>query len=514
VETELKFQIPPGALTGVRRAVATASALRTPLVAIYFDTADRRLAAAGLALRLRREGRRWVQTLKGRGDGIAVRLEHEVALPAQRGEPRLDLARHAGTPAGDALAAALRGSDALAEVFRTDIRRTHRRLRSGGATVEIALDEGSLRAGAQRAPVSEIEFELVAGPPAALPALAARWVQRHGLWWDVRTKAERGARLAAAAASARSSDAPDAPDAPGAPSASDIAAKAPAVKAAPSALDPAADTATALATMLQATLAHALPNAAEIADDRGAPEHLHQLRVGLRRLRSVLREFADWGADPAALRALEADWGEPFGQLGGARDADALQAALGPRLAAIGAPPLPRPALVAGPTPGEVVRSTAFQLLLMRTLGHALGDAAPAETPALPAAAAAVLRKAWKRALADRRGFAGKPAEAQHRTRKRIKRLRYAFELLMPLYAPKPARRLRAALADAGEALGQLNDLYVAGAAYETVLDEEPRAWFALGWLAAERGRAAEAAAASLKALAGTPRPWTKDAAD
>lgn len=505
VETELKFQIPSAALAGVRRAVATASAVRTPLSAIYFDTADRRLAAAGLALRLRREGRRWVQTLKGRGDGIAVRLEHEVALPAQRGEPRLDVARHAGTAAGDALAAALRGSDALAEVFRTDIRRTHRRLRSGGATLEIALDEGALQAGAQRAPVSEIEFELVAGPPAALPALAARWVQRHGLWWDVRTKAERGARLAAAAAAASAPDAPDTPD---------VAARAPAVKAAPSALDPATDTATALATMLQATLAHALPNAAEIADDRGTPEHLHQLRVGLRRLRSVLREFADWSVDPAALRALEADWGEPFGQLGGARDADALQAALGARLAAIGAPPLPRPALVAGPTPGDVVRSAVFQQQLLRTLGHALAGATPAAAPALPAAAAAVLRKAWKRALADRRGFAGKPAEAQHRTRKRIKRLRYAFELLMPLYPPKPARRLRAALADAGEALGQLNDLYVAGAAYETVLDEEPRAWFALGWLAAERGRAAEAAAASLKALVGTPRPWAKDAAD
>ncbi|MCA3861299.1 MAG: CYTH domain-containing protein, partial [Burkholderia sp.] len=57
METELKFRIPAAALAGVRRAVATASAQRTPLAAVYFDTADRRLAAAGLALRLRREGR-------------------------------------------------------------------------------------------------------------------------------------------------------------------------------------------------------------------------------------------------------------------------------------------------------------------------------------------------------------------------------------------------------------------------------------------------------------------------
>ena len=39
----------------------------------------------------------WVQTLKGRGDGLMRRLEHEVRLPPQRGVPALDPQRHAGT---------------------------------------------------------------------------------------------------------------------------------------------------------------------------------------------------------------------------------------------------------------------------------------------------------------------------------------------------------------------------------------------------------------------------------
>lgn len=487
VETELKFRIPAAALAGVRRAVATASAQRTPLAAVYFDTADRRLAAAGLALRLRREGRRWVQTLKGRGDGVAVRLEHEVVLEPGPGEPSLDPARHAGTPAGAALQAALRGGERLEEVFRSDVRRTHRRVRSAGAVIELALDEGELRAGGaggRREPVREIEFELLSGPPAALPALAARWAGRYGLWWDVRTKAERGSRLAAGVASV------------------------PAVRAAASAIDPAAGTAAALAGMLRAALAHALPNAAEIAHGDGTPEHLHQLRVALRRLRSVLRECADWADDPAALRALEAGWRGPFGRLGSARDADALAATLGPRLAAVGAPPLPAvgPGAGAAVRPAEVVCSIEFQALLLRTLQFALLP--PSADRPLAAAAAAVLRRARKRALADRAGFAAAPAAVQHRTRKRLKRLRYAFEFLMPLYAAKPSRRLRDAVAAAGEALGELNDLYVAGAAYQTVLDQEPRAWFALGWLAAERSRAAAAAAAALDALDRVPRPW------
>ena len=40
-------------------------------------------------------------------------------------------------------------------------------------------------------------MELCAGAPEALLVLARRWVQRHGLWLDVRSKAERGVLLAA-----------------------------------------------------------------------------------------------------------------------------------------------------------------------------------------------------------------------------------------------------------------------------------------------------------------------------
>jgi inorganic triphosphatase YgiF len=202
METELKFQVPRGRRMAVQAALATPSARTTRLQAVYVETAGRHLAAAGLALRLRQEGRVWVQTLKGRGDGLMSRLEHEVVLPAQRGRPALDLQRHAGTPAGALLAAALPAGAALHPLYRTDIRRLHRRVRSGGAVVEIAYDRGWLLAGRAdgqpevRLAVNEVEFELISGPPSALPACAGRWVLRHGLWWDCRTKSERGMRLA------------------------------------------------------------------------------------------------------------------------------------------------------------------------------------------------------------------------------------------------------------------------------------------------------------------------------
>lgn len=197
-ETELKFQIPPALRPLVHRAVATGRARVTPLQAVYVDTADRRLAAAGMALRLRREGRRWVQTLKGRGDGLMARLEHEQRLPdTGRRRPALDARRHAGTPVGDRLLALLADGTPLVDVYTTDIRRTHRVLRVGAARIELAHDRGHIAAGGRTLPVEELEFELLAGTPAVLTEVAARWVQRFGLWWDVRTKSERGHRLAA-----------------------------------------------------------------------------------------------------------------------------------------------------------------------------------------------------------------------------------------------------------------------------------------------------------------------------
>ncbi len=255
MEVELKFQVPPAQRARLRKAVATARARRTRLQAVYADTADQRLAAAGLALRLRKEGRAWVQTLKGRGDGLMQRLEHEVALPAQRGVPVLDPLRHAGSAAGAALMLALGGGE-LHPVYRTDIQRLHRRVRHGGALIEIAYDHGHILAAGQRAVVDELEFELLRGPPSALVELASRWAVRHGLWWDVRTKSERGYSLAHG------------------------------LQRVPAVALPLQDAQGR--TLLQVCLAQALPNAAELASGTGTPEHLRLLDEALQALRRLL----------------------------------------------------------------------------------------------------------------------------------------------------------------------------------------------------------------------------------
>ncbi|MBU6269928.1 MAG: CYTH and CHAD domain-containing protein [Betaproteobacteria bacterium] len=530
-ETELKLQVPATARSALIRAMRRAVVERTRLRAVYVDTADRRLAGAGIALRMRQEGRRWVQTVKAQGDALLERLEHEVVVsapapggiaPALRGAalaPAIDPQRHAGTPVGLRLAAALAvppGEPApeLVAIYRTDVVRLHRRLRDAAGTVELALDIGCLEAGGQREPLCELEIELLRGRPWALTAVAARWAARHGLWLDARSKAERGERLAR-----------------GWP------ALPPARAAAVPAFAPVADASSALRRLVAVCLVPVLGNAGEITGGRGTPEHLHQLRVGLRRLRALLRLYRGWVAD------IDPGWepalAEVFRALGARRDRDALALVLLPARQAAGAP------LIAWPegdapdadegSPATVLRGPSVTRLMLSLLGFSLGapgtpapapasgirpaaptapTAAPAPEPArrsdreLPERIRRRLARWHRQAMRDARRFEALDEPARHRLRKRIKRLRYAAELSAPWLPRKPLARYLAALAPAQSALGELTDLLAARDAFRRAGSDEPGAWFALGWLSARAEEQARRCAAPLRAMRRQPPPW------
>lgn len=211
-EIELKFQIPEGALPALQaRLTALPGSERQHLQAHYFDTPDRRLGQARSALRLRKEGDRWVQTLKAASANSMVRLEDNQDAPAPKAgyAARPDLSRHLGSPAQSGLVQALGWDPArdatgertgLVELYRTDIWRQTARLSLAQGHVELALDLGHIHAGSLSLPVCELEIELVDGHAAAVIDAARDWVVRHGLWLDTRTKAHRGDRLARQAA--------------------------------------------------------------------------------------------------------------------------------------------------------------------------------------------------------------------------------------------------------------------------------------------------------------------------
>jgi CHAD domain-containing protein len=195
----------------------------------------------------------------------------------------------------------------------------------------------------------------------------------------------------------------------------------------------------------------------------GAVEAVHQLRVATRRLRATLRLFAPaLPADGSRRAREELAW---LGRtIGAVRDLDVFLDALlarAPRLA-----PADREALA----PLEALlraRRAAAHAALVRALDgprcreliarlRALGGAR--QSSALGDVAvdlAAPLLRAVHRA--GRRLNADAPAEAFHRLRVRVKRLRYALETLQALGGP-PADRMIRRLEAMQEVLGRHED--------------------------------------------------------
>ena len=498
VEIELKFQVPPAARSRVDAAVAG----RTPgrrlrLQAAYCDTPSRLLARAGIALRVRREGRLWVQTLKRAADDGMTRQEHNVPLGAAVLAPTVDPARHAGTPIGERLLALLAAhpGEALGVRYRTDVLRRTRVRRAAGGRVELAFDEGRIAAVDGATPaltLCELEIELKAGSPQAVISAARGWSARFGLWLDNRSKAERGDLLAGGATLA-----------------------APRLAKAVALFDD-----LSLLQMRQQVLRscadQVIGNASQVATGTFAAEHVHQLRIGLRRLRSALRLF-----DPSPDEGV--DLGEAaarlFRELGVARDDAVIGSAFAADLAtALRSAGLPGDAPRALPTadatdPAMRVRAVACQSFLLDLLAVTTVpiNARPDATGRAAADALAQRLERWhRRAAADSRRYDELDDAGRHRLRKRVKRLRYAVEFCAALFPRRAVRGYLRPLRELQERLGEINDVVMAMQAFRRGSDADPRALFALGWLASQRDAVIAAARPELKAFVRADRFWKR----
>ena len=457
-EFELKFQLPPDRAAAVEAALRRGDARRTRLRARYFDTADEALARNGLVLRLRQEGRAWVQTAKGGGAGFE-RLEHDV--PAANGDAVPDIRLHEGHPVGQRLQAALaHATSGLRPVFETDIERLARTMEAAGSEVEIAFDRGRIRAGEREAPVLEVEFELKQGSPAAVAELAAAWCREHGLWLDPLTKSGAGWRLAKGIEDS------------------------PALKAAP--IPKAGSPSALLAAILSSALRQVLANAREIAVGQGSDAHVHQLRVGIRRLRVAVRELGLLGEVAALAAETEPALKEVFRAAGLHRDGATLVPEIARQVAAAGGPALAwRPTL---PDVGAAVRASAFQQALLRLIVFVQELLAVPDERGLKRARKAVARRIGllhRKILRQGQRFAALEPERRHAERKRLKRLRYLCELTRPLFRGCDVDAYVASLEQLQDKLGEYQDAVAAGALLAAHAAQEPAAWFAEGWLAA-----------------------------
>lgn len=193
-ELEIKLSLEGGAAGDAERWLARQSGDTSPeavaLVNRYFDTPDAELNRARAALRVRRAGARYIQTLKTQGefvDGAHRRQEWEWELPG----PELDVGLLAQTP----LANRINLAD-LQVVFETNFQRKIWLLETPAASVEAALDEGVIAGGGVDVPLHEVEFELKVGASSCLLDWARALAEQVPVFLNLISKAEQGYYLA------------------------------------------------------------------------------------------------------------------------------------------------------------------------------------------------------------------------------------------------------------------------------------------------------------------------------
>jgi len=268
-----------------------------------------------------------------------------------------------------------------------------------------------------------------------------------------------------------------------------------------------ADTTELARAALDACLDQLQGNTDEIASGRGTPEHIHQLRVGIRRTRTALRHLlkgeVDARIEPALVHA--------FRVLGKQRDIEHVVNDIDPMIRAAGGPAIDmEDAGRSHVSPASVVRAPEFEsaLLMLAQLSQSIDGGAHKDAKSF---VSKKLNKLLEKSLADGLAFERIDSERQHRVRKRLKRLRYLAEFAAPLFASSKTEAFIEHLKPVQEALGLYNDQQTAQAWYRERAATDAGAWFAVGWLAARCERHAEQCARALREFAKVKPFWKVD---
>ena len=196
-EIELKFIVDDAGVETLRNHLQTLNAEHTPpgqLLNIYYETADNWLRRHDMGLRVRGDNGRYEMTMKIAGrtvGGLHQRPEYNIAISSP--ELALDQLPSEVWPKGEM-------PKGLAEqvnpLFSTDFYREKWVVSQGESQIEIALDQGEVKAGEHQEAICELELELLSGETADVLALARQLAQTGLLRQGSLSKAARGYHLA------------------------------------------------------------------------------------------------------------------------------------------------------------------------------------------------------------------------------------------------------------------------------------------------------------------------------
>ena len=453
-ETELKFIVPPSGLTKIKHAGWVLGNKPPPkevdVVSVYYDTASRDLRENGVTLRLRQREGRYLQTVKVDAGGFPRRQEWEREVESDR----LDLSAVEGT----ALEPLLSGNIAhdLKPLFETRVRRSTIDLEQGTSKIEMSLDRGELKSGDLHSSISELELELKEGDPADLFAVARRIAEIVPLRLAVLSKADSGYRLA------------------------DHEQQQP-FHGTMIALDRKLSAAEAFQEVANSCLRQVIAN--EKAVEGGRSEGVHQMRIGLRRLRTAFAFFAKLTVADAHIEHIKSNLKWFTSQLSPARDLDVYLRksvqpvdAMEPAVAGAGAleQVTERRRKVAFARAADAVRSSRYRQLILGVAEWintgAWLDESNAKTRAqrdCPIAkfATSEMRRRRNKLAKKKKKLKKADASTRHKIRISAKKLRYATEFFATIFPGRKAAKRRRIFAKSlkrlQNSLGDLNDFAV-----------------------------------------------------
>lgn len=478
-EFELKLELPEDEIKRVAESAALTKMAQGPaaekrLLSTYFDTADHRLAAAGASLRIREMNGERVQTAK-----LGTAVSGGVSNPVESETPTLRTRPHPGAIANEKLRRKfirLVDFNKLKPVFRTEIARRAFQLVAPGVEAELSFDEGRIVAGRRSRPISEVELERISGGIEAYADVALN------LFGDIHFHLATQSKAAAGYALIGKKPKP----------AREVGASSPR-------LAPGDDSISTFASVCQSACDQILGNWFLLGKHENA-EIAHQLRVGLRRLRTALRIFRP-EFDNQTLRDLAAELREVQRIVGDLRNADVIASD-------IVAPTLGRNA-------NARVARQLVQLLELRCTGerkavsarlasarntrlalriallpHGAGwSAEPASNRTAADIAQSALHKHWKKVRKQARNLDRLSDTERHALRKDLKTLRYALEFFASILPNAKYARFLGRLKVLQDSFGYLNDVVLARSLPD-LLDDDMRTdpamqhlvGFVLGW--------------------------------
>ena len=487
-ELELKFTGAPQDIARLQKArffkgLTVGDGRWARLKSVYFDTDDGALEKEEIALRLREESGKRIQTIKrATAAGAVVREEFETeipeggAFPATTGDNEID--QFLNDVGGE-----------LEAIAKVRVDRWSQGLVYAGSEFDLAIDLGVASApnlSTAEAPIAEAEIEFKHGEMADLFELGRLFLDNAPVQLAARTKLETARAVGAGESYA-------------------------VAKLEKPEIDPEEPAVEALQAMLAAIAVRIINIQVPLIETR-AVEGVHQMRVALRRFRAIERTFRG-AVKTDALYALTRR-ARAFAQaLGPARDLDVF---IGETLPDVFSRYHTPPGAEALRAAAEEMRAAAWAdahaVIADKAFTHFALDLLEAGVLApwrqhankrgrgpLRSFAPKALDKAVKRARKAEAAMDRTELAARHPLRIALKKQRYAAQMLGPLFPRAQRKPYMKALSRLQDALGVVNDAVVAQRLAEEIgrnagADAMRAAGFVAGFKAAE----AEAAAAEI----------------